>query len=300
MQVNLFDNNNPIENPIFNIYQDYKGIEYIRPPEVKFDGASLFTDELMLHPIVDQVKSKYKFGLFVEPKSIKPQAYMALLQYPQLVDKFDAIFTHDEDLLRTSPKFRLFPFLCGSYFLEEDHKIYDKTKNLSIVANSKTWAEGHRFRHEVIQAYGSRMDCYGPWYTDLLKDYVDEPTDTLRGKWLRGTGNILRAFKDYRYAMVIHSIRNKNYFDEKLLNCFFTGTVPIVWSPTNVGDFFDADGCHQFSSLEELGYILDKLGEEDYNSRTQAIKNNFETAHKYISFDKHIKDSITAWIEENN
>ena len=142
------------------------------------------------------------------------------------------------------------------------------------------------------------MDCYGPWYTDLKKDYVDEPTDTLRGKWLKGTGNILRAFKDYRYAMVIHSIRCKNYFDEKLLNCFFTGTVPIVWSPTNVGEFFDIDGCLEFSNLEDLGEVLDKLSLEDYDSRRQAIKNNFDIAQKYISFDKYLKEQIEAHINE--
>jgi len=300
MQINLFDNNNPQENSHFNIFQAYKGVKYIRPPLQKFDGISLFTDELLIHPVVDAVESKYKFGTFIEPKSIKPTAYEVLKQNPSLIDKFDAIFTHDEELLEISDRVKLLPLLCGSYFLPGDHKIYKKTKNLSIVANSKSFAEGHRFRHQVIDHYGSRMDCYGPWYTDLYKDYVDEPTDTLRGKWLKGTGNILRAFKDYRYAMVIHSIRNKNYFDEKLLNCFFTGTVPIVWSPTNVGDFFDTNGCFQFSNLEELGYILDKLGEDDYNSRRQAIKNNFEIAHKYISFDKCLSELITSHIKENN
>ena len=298
MDINLFDTNSPAENSHFNIWQPYEGINYIRPPMQQFDGVSLFTDELMIHPVVDQVQSTYKFGLFVEPKSIKPQAYHILSQNPQLIDKFDAIFTHDEGLLEVSPKVKLFPFLCGTYFLEEDHKIYDKTKHLSIVANSKEWAEGHRLRHEVIERYADRMDCYGPWYTDLKKDYVDEPTDTLRGKWLKGTGNILRAFKDYRYAMVIHSIRCKNYFDEKLLNCFFTGTVPIVWSPTNVGEFFDIDGCLEFSNLEDLGEVLDKLSLEDYDSRRQAIKNNFDIAQKYISFDKYLKEQIEAHINE--
>ena len=300
MKINLFDTNNPACNLWLNGWQPHhcKDVEYIRPPLLEFDGATVFTDELMIHPVVDQVTSKYKFGLFVEPKSIKPAAYEVLATDPSVADKFDAIFTHDERLLSISPKFRLFPFLAGSYILEEDIKIHDKSKSLSIVASEKVWAEGHRLRHEVIQRYGTKMDCYGPFYINLYEDYKNESTETLKGTYLKVTGNLFRAFKDYRYAVVIHSIRCKNYFDEKLLNCFFTGTVPIVWSPTNVGEFFDINGCLEFSNLDDLEGVLDKLSVEDYDSRREAIKNNFEMAHKYISYDKYLKEQIEIYIQE--
>jgi|10_taG_2_1085330.scaffolds.fasta_scaffold00987_12 hypothetical protein len=299
MKINLFDTNNPSCNLWFNGWQPCNDVEYIRPPLLEFDGPTVFTDELILHPVVDQVSSKYKFGLFIEPKSIKPDAYMALAENPNLVNKFDAIFTHDERLLSISSKFRLFPFLAGAYILKEDIKIYNKSKSLSIVASEKVWAEGHRLRHEVIKQYGNKMDCYGPFYKNLYEDYKNESTETLKGAYLKVTGNLFRAFKDYRYAMVIHSIRCKNYFDEKLLNCFFTGTVPIVWSPTNVGEFFDIDGCLEFSNLDDLEEVLDNLSVEDYDSRREAIKNNFEIAHKYISFDRYLKEQIEVYTEEN-
>jgi len=300
MLVNLFPVGMPEEHTHFNVFHKTTDIEYIRPPVVSFQGPTVFMDEYVaFSPDVDNVDCTYKFGLFIEPKSIKPHVYQALYDNPELLNRFDAVFTHDEQLLDISSKTHLFPFLCGSYFLEEDHKIYKKSKGVSIVANSKTFGEGHRFRHEIIKAFGNKIDSYGPWYTDLYKDYENTPTDTLRGEWLKGTGNILRVFKEYSYNIVVHSIRCKNYFDEKLLCCFFSGTVPIIWSPTNVEEFFDPEGFHTFSTLEELEIILDMVGEEDYNSKKSAIERNFQKAQEYISYDKTLAKMIKTYMESN-
>jgi len=292
LQVNLFDTNNPLENSHFNLFQKDEEIEYIRPPLPIYNGPSLFTDEMIVHPMSEGIVSKYKFGAFLEPRSIKPHAYNVLCKNPEIINRFDAIFTHDEELLELSDRVKLLPFLCGSYFLKEDHKIYPKSKMLSMVANSKGWAEGHRLRHEIITRFGSYMDSYGPWYTDMKKEYEDYPEDTLRNQWLKGTGNILQAFKDYRYAFFVPSIRCKNFFNEQLVNCFTTGTIPIAWGPTNIGDFFDERGIITFNKIEDLEDILPTLSAEDYSSRSEAMHINFELAKKYYSFDKTLREAM--------
>ena len=70
-------------------------------PEEGID-VTLFTDKDLLSPMVDEVNTPYKVVYLSECRSIHPFAY----QHAVMVeDKFDHIFTHDEDLLKRGPKY---------------------------------------------------------------------------------------------------------------------------------------------------------------------------------------------------
>ena len=69
---------------------------------------------------------------------------------------------------------------------------------------------------------------------------------------------------------------NNEYFSEKLLDCFLTGTIPIYYGTPSVGKWFNTDGM----IILEDGFDIESLTEDLYNDKMDAIKDNFERALK--------------------
>ncbi len=46
----------------------------------------------------------------------------------------------------------------------------------------------------------------------------------------------------YLFSIVIENCKEPEYFSEKLLDCFFTKTIPIFWGEGNVEEYFDMKG----------------------------------------------------------
>jgi hypothetical protein len=270
MKINFFDSN--IGNdPYSNIYRPISNLEYIKPPLIEFDGITVFTDELCFHPIVDQVKSKYKIAWAFESPAIKPYVYEHI---HKIEHKFDYIYVCNPDLHRNE-KYKQC-FFGGCWITEDACKIYDKTKLLSIVASNKNYTTGHKLRHEVIsKKLHPEIELWGSGYRKF--------SDNLEGR--------LSPLKDYRYVIVIENCQHNGYFTEKLIDCFATGCIPIYWGNPNIDKLFDNRGFYTWNTIEELKEILCKISIQDYVSKRQYIEENFRRFRTYESPDK--------WMMEN-
>ena len=158
----------------------------------------------------------------------------------------------------------------GGWIRKEDHKIYQKTKNIQMIASKKDWCEGHRLRFEVANKLGNRVDKYGKAFKEF--------------------GYTLDVFKDYRYAIVIENIMMPDYFSDKLTSCFYTGTVPIMWNNGFISKYFDTDGMFLWKTIQELKNIVKYIenNPDDYESKKKYIQHNFEIAKEYFSPDDFI------------
>ena len=230
----------------------------------KWDGITVFTD-LSLRD-TDSVDCEYKVAWIIEPREVNPSPYSEITS---LEDKFDGVITYDPSLLARSSKY----IKCGrgtSWIKDEDQQIYDKTKRASIITSYKAQTEGHQLRHAIIKAC-PQLDAYG--YTHL--PFVSR----------------LLCTKDYMFNVAIENAKQDNWFTEKLIDCFLTGTVPVYWGCSNINEYFNVDGIVPFSSLEELSKI--KLSEQQYNDMLPAIRDNFNRAKKYVSSDDLIADILS-------
>jgi hypothetical protein len=212
---------------------------------------------------VDLYKEKHKIGFIIEApgSNMKPYEY---IRQPENYNKFEYILTFNQELINLNPeKFKYYVF-GGCWILKEDQKIHEKTKNISIIASIKKTTSGHKLRHEVIDLYRSKIDdLYGGGY-----------------KFVQ---NKIEALRDYRFSIVIEQDNCPDLFSEKLIDCIMTGTVPIYWGcGGNIGKYFNIDGIINFNNASELSSILDKCDENFYISKMDAIKENFETAKKYV------------------
>ncbi|MDH3930143.1 MAG: hypothetical protein OEV22_19625 [Deltaproteobacteria bacterium] len=186
-----------------------------------------------------------------------PQLYQFVIDN---ADNFEAIWTHDRKLLETLPNACFLPF-GGCWIDDYDWGIHPKSKNFSIIASGKRQHPGHKLRHQIIAGAQGHIDVFGGGYAPL--------------------DNKIDGLKDYRYHFCIENMNRDYWFTEKLIDCFVTGTIPIYWGCPSIDDFFNVDGMICFDELKHLPELLPSCTEELYESKLDAIKENFERAQKY-------------------
>lgn len=242
-------------------------IEWYRGKEYRSDA--IFVTESCFH-LIDNYTEPIKIAWLLEPKSISPSPY-EWIRNPVNYKKFSLILSHNKELLTwfkdqpDAPPAEWYPF-GGCWIYPDDRKIYEKTKLVSIIASPKKTTEGHLLRHQAIERFSDRIDGVFNSSTYLGPQKIN-------------------ALKEYAYSIVIENERSDDFFTEKIIDCFVTGTIPIYWGCRNIGNYFDRLGFHIFNDLDELGWLLDTISIKSYNNRLgeMAILSNMTTADEKYS-----------------
>ena len=247
-----------------------KHIRYVHD-KMNFDGITIFTDTYLNSPIVKKVKSKYKIGWIIEPPEITSNTYSNFENYK---DNFDFILTYNIQLLQRYPNRTKFVPFGGTWVDESEYKMYGKNKEINIIYSNKKFARGHKLRHQVANSH-NELDKFGLG--------PGKPFDKVK-----------KVLAPYKYSIVIENDKIRNFFTEKLLNCFAVGTIPIYWGCPNIGDFFNTDGIVQFHTTKELDRALEKIkfdSDNFFSSMKAAVQDNFNRVKKY--------DVVENWMYEN-
>lgn len=246
-----------------------------------------YTNEQCFNPLVGSYLPIKHVAWLIESCGIIPEIYN---NFHLVANKFDIILTHSSKLLNQYSNSKWI-FGGGSWISGKlgggEEKIYTKTRFCSMVSSDKTMCQLHIDRLNVInhlEAEKHRIDS---------KFSVD-----LFGTW---NGNkdwrqIIHSLADYKYSIIMENYIDDAFWTEKLTNCFMTATIPIYYGARKIDDYFASNGIIKFSSFDELRHILTNISEEDYNSRIDAIRYNFEEAKKYRLMENQIYDMITNGI----
>lgn len=290
----------PVKLPQVNVIGDYRERNSI-PTTFSYsynltDGEfdiTLIQDMDIINFIEGKIKinrGKIVADIHEAPHLLEQQrVYDAVKQNAHL---FDLILTFDSELLKLpNAKFR-----NGGYevvlnknvheqcypLLQDDslQQIYQKNRMISFITSNKIMTEGHRFRVGCAQ--------------QIIQNQL--PVD-LYGKGIKDIVGKIEGLQDYKFSITIENGQHDNYFTEKILDCFLTGTIPIYNGCRNIGEFFDTNGIITFDTEDELVDIVSNLTDNDYEQRKNAIQRNFEIAKEYaydndLLFEKFFKDLI--------
>ena len=89
-----------------------------------------------------------------------------------------------------------------------------------------------------------------------------------------------------------------NYFTDRILDLFATGTIPIYRGAPNISDFFDVNGILSFRTYEELVKIIENLDENLYLSKIHSMKKNFDLSKKYLYLDDEVLNIINLHLQK--
>lgn len=165
------------------------------------------------------------------------------------LNEYEKIFTWSEELVNLHERICWIPG-SGSWIREP--QIYPKSELVSIIASNKSHLQGHQQRLHMINQLKEYAPLFGRGFNEI--EFKEE------------------ALANYMFSVAIENA--DNWFTEKLLDCFLTGTIPIYYGTPSVGKWFNTDGI----IFLEDGFDIESLSKDLYLSKMDAIKENFEKA----------------------
>lgn len=224
------------------------------------NGDETFYVDKFLPIAFQDTKSSKKYGIILEcgwmNQTVIDDVKNKLNEY---MSCYEMIFTWSEELVSLHDRIKWIP---GSGSWIKEPKICEKSKLVSIIASNNSFLPGHRDRLNMIEQLKPYAPLFGRGFNEIK--YKEE------------------ALEDYMFSVAIENM--DNWFTEKLLDCFLTGTVPIFYGTPNIGKWFNLDGI----ILLEDEFDIEELNEEMYYSRMDAIKDNFERALKMEVVEDYI------------
>jgi hypothetical protein len=220
----------------------------------------------------------------------EPNEYFGLHDWViQNKDLFSAILTWDDKVLNTCPNALLLPF--GHTWLKPDQYEKEHTKEFKLAHLQgkllKTY--GHSLRHE----------------TSNRKDELTIPTEFYETYGDRNNIEDARVgkefiFSDSQFGVVIENVSHRNYFSEKILDCFLLKTIPVYWGCSNIRDYFDTNGIITISNVDDLIQVCNNLTEDFYESKKESIERNWNKAKQFVDYEQNIVDIVTQIFKQNN
>lgn len=212
------------------------------------------------------------YGWLCESKTIISAYYVWCERNIQtLKNNFIKVFTHDVELAKLSDIFQLTQCSAKSYFV--DGEVYSKNKLVSMIASNKTMCSEHVYRQEIIQKFSTKCDHFGRGYKEII--------------------NKEDGLKDYCFSIVMENATYANMFTEKITDCFMTGTIPIYYGISNIGDYFDTNGIIILND----NFKIEDLSVELYQSKIESVKINLQLAIDLLVAEDYIYKNF---IEVNN
>lgn len=197
-----------------------------------------------------------KIAWLIEPPSINPHSYAFVREHRSA---FDHVLSHQRAFCHdTGGHWYAFG---GTRIAPSDWGIPYKTQDVVIIASEKTQTEGHRLRHEAIRRF-PRILPYGPQYMPI-------------------GGRPILALRSARFAVIIENEQSSDWFTEKLIDCFATGTIPIYRGCPHIGAYFDDDAIMQWQTLDELALWLNDTSPELYGALIGSVFTNLQAARAY-------------------
>lgn len=230
---------------------------------------SIYIDNGLHLPMKLETKN---YGWLCESKTIIPHLYdWCANNIEVLKNKYIKVFTHDVELAKLSDIFQITQCSAKSYF--KHGEMYPKNKLVSMIASNKTMCAEHLYRQQMIQKFSGKCDHFG------------------RGH--RPIENKEDGLKDYCFSIVMENATYPNMFTEKITDCFMTGTIPIYYGISNIGDYFDTNGIITLND----DFKIEDLSFELYQSKIESVERNLQLAIDLLVAEDYIYKNF---IELNN
>jgi len=212
-------------------------------------------------------------------------------------DLYTHLLTYQEEILEENPKARFFH--CINTWVK-GYVSKQKSFDISYIVGGKRnpVMEGYELRHEV---WRNRDKIMTP---KLFYVSGNAPHSHHFVPWPEAHDNplVLGDSKEPLFDSMFHiSIENtsiKNYFTEKLIDCFQTRTVPIYYGCTNVDEFFNIGGILVANNLEDIINISNQVTPALYEGMLPAMKDNYDISMRWVDHGDQIKTAVIKILKE--
>lgn len=221
---------------------------------------------------VENFDSKIKVALLTECRIMDKRRHNFLEENSHF---FDFIVTYDDELIKSFPNKSIITPYGGTWIHPSIQQIYDKTKICSYITSKKTYTNNQHMRINLLDYFykneDQNIELFGRGHNPLPEDHNSNKLD----------GKIF-ALKDFAFSLVIENHIQKNYFSEKLMDCFTTGTIPIYFGCTEIDKYFNTRGMIILDNVFDIKEIINTLNLSKYQEMKKYIEENFHLSKQYI------------------
>ena len=158
---------------------------------------------------------------------------------------------------------------CNNKFLLEN-KIIEKKYPISIIASTKTFLPGHRYRHKLIrELLKTRMDIH-MYGNNLGSKHKDQR--------IKGTFRKKEPYEDYQFTIAIENTCSDLYISEKYMNPIAYKCIPIYLGASKIESIFGKDCCIKLTGELEKDVLI--------------ISNIYNNPEKYVISLENAKKEI--------
>lgn len=218
--------------------------------------------------------------LLIEPIEILDLTNNAMMYMKR--GYYDFLLTHNDFLIEHCPNSFLFEY--GTSWIG-DYEFTQKFFSVSALVGDKTAAPGHNLRHDLWLKQKEITIPTNFYLSGHSKKLLNPNNNPI-------IGNSKNPLFDSQYHICIENSKRKNWFTEKIIDCFQTKTIPIYWGCTNINDWFDDRGIITFDSLDDLILKINNIKLNNYTELQEIIEDNFQKSQKFVNFAERIKNKI--------
>lgn len=208
------------------------------------------------------------------------------------------LLTFHRELLKNNKKARR--FLMMKPWIT-DYQFKEKEFSVSTVVGGKNHPsmEGYGMRHEIwrhreeieiprkfyLSGTAQHWHTFVPW-TEVNYD----------GELVLGDSK--EPLFDSMFHIAIENTAIKNYFSEKLLDCFQAKTVPVYYGCRNIEEFFNPEGIIRVWSIEEMVNACNMLTPETYEKMADAIEENYQKSMEWLSPKEQVEKAVKRLLRD--
>lgn len=207
----------------------------------------------------------------------------------QVAAHYNLILTWDEYLLANCSNAK--KFYCGMTWIREadiPEVLANKRFEVTTFCTSKNLTNNHRTRHKL---WFRQNDIKIP---KVFWNSSHCPMQNVDNNPMLGANPYEKVSMFYaQYHIAIENVCHKNYFSEKLMDCFMTETLPIYIGCLNISDFFNTKGILLGYNEDDIIELCNSLYPDFYKDRVEYIKENRQLCNQYCrDFTDRIYDAI--------
>lgn len=199
---------------------------------------------------------------------------------PQCYQIFDAILTHNQDVIDKYPNAFLFTF--NSIWASD--KEYEKDFSISFIVGNKTWTKHQIMRQELWYSQESIP------HRKFFVSSFGAPSDSMGNPTIGANKDEL--FNSQFHIAIENDVKD-HWFSEKILDCFISKTVPIYCGCPNIGKYFNESGILKFNTVAECVKICNSLNEKTYEEMLPIIEQNYKIAKNYLDWQGRVKTAVS-------
>lgn len=200
------------------------------------------------------------------------------------LNQFDLIITSRADIngRNVIKSHYLNWWFIGKNYDELLETTFEKSKDISIISSNLTTTEGHKLRfafvNKLIGHFKDKIDVYGKGF-----NYVEDK---------------FYAIAPYKYSIAIENSSIKDYFTEKLVDCYLCNTYPIYYGAPNIENYFKNDTLLKLNILDykdSINKIEELLASTTYEAKLNSIVEQKNLILNKLQFFPTVSDILSKY-----